>query len=63
MTKSSAGLMHRSKAKAPSQPQLYTTEVQHDITLPATLLCLTKLLLYVVVMQYDVMHHDMFEWL
>jgi len=55
--------MHRSKAKAPSQPQLYTTEVQHDITLPATLLCLTKLLLYVVVMQYDVMHHDMFEWL
>jgi len=48
--------MHRSKAKEPSQPRLYTTEVQHDIKLPATLLCLTKLLLCVVVMQYDVMH-------
>ena len=58
MTKSSAGLMHRSKPKRHLSLSYTPREVQHETTLVATMLCLTKLLLYVVVMQ-----HDMFEWL
>jgi len=51
-------LMHRNKLKLHLSLSCISREMQHDITLVATMLCLTKLLLYVVVMQ-----HEMFEWL